>query len=480
MLLSSVIIILQETLEVALLVSVLLVISHQQQNKSVWLLPGIFAGMVLSFLYAGYMVEISEWFDYVGQEIVNATLQILTTLSIVVCTWAAYKKRYAPIFLFCAAAAVALAITREGSETFLYLSGFYQQQEYFHTVIIGAAIGFSIGLSVGILFYYGLLSLPGKWRLGAPIILMALFAGNMLSQAAQQLTQADWISAIGTTWDTSGWLPENSIIGQLLYALVGYEATPSIAQLIAYAAGVILVLVFGVPRRRLFLGVLLLCSGQSLQAGTVIDKIYHPYVQPLEQELEYRMIHQDEQPSAADNTWFYQLAYGRSLNDRWFAEVYLVGEKSDDQSFDIEAYELEVKWQLTEQGEFWADWGMLFELEKEANEDVWEFATAVLLEKEWGKWSGSANFWVLNEWGSDIKNELNARLNLQARYRYSRAFEPAIEFYSGEDTRGLGPAFLGQIQLGNKQRLSWEAGVIFGLDSKSPNRTLRFLLEFEF
>jgi hypothetical protein len=232
--------------------------------------------------------------------------------------------------------------------------------------------------------------------------------------------------------------------------------------------------------RPLFLSLLLLWTGQNLTAGVVVDKIYHPYVQPLEQELEWRMIHQDEQPSAADNTWFYQLAYGRSLNDRWFAEVYLVGEKSDDQSFDIKAYELEVKWQLTEQGEFWADWGLLFELEKEANENEWEFAAAVLAEKEWGKWSGAANIWVLNEWGSGIKNELEARLNLQARYRYSRAFEPAIEFYSGQDTVGLGPAVLGQVKMGNRQRLHWEIGAIFGLDSNSPNRTLRFLLEFEF
>ena len=232
--------------------------------------------------------------------------------------------------------------------------------------------------------------------------------------------------------------------------------------------------------RLLFLSVLILWSGQSLEAGMVIDKIYHPYVQALEQEFEWRTIYQDRQPSAADNIWHHQLAYGRSLTDRWFAEFYLVGEKSDDQSFDIEAYELEAKWQLTEQGEFWADWGLLFELEKEANEDVWEFATAVLLEKEWGKWSGTANFYVLHEWGSDTRNELDTRLNLQARYRYSRAFEPAIEFYSGKDTRGLGPAFLGQVKLGNKRLLSWEFGTIFGLDNKSPNLTLRFLLEFEF
>ena len=230
----------------------------------------------------------------------------------------------------------------------------------------------------------------------------------------------------------------------------------------------------------LILSLLVLCSGQSLAGGIVIDKIYHPYVQPLEQELEWRMIYQDEQPSADDNLWLYQLAYGRSLNDRWFVEAYLVGEKSDEESFGIEAYELEAKWQLTEQGEFWADFGLLFELEKEANEDVWEFATALLVEKEWGKWSGAANVYVIYEWGSDIKNELETRLNLQARYRYSQAFEPAIEFYSGQDTRGLGPAFMGQVKLGNKQRLRWEAGAIFGLDSTSPNRTLRFLLEFEF
>ncbi len=255
MLLSSVILVLQETLEAALLVSVLLTISNEQWSKVSWLLFGICGGAILSYLYASNMVEISEWFDYVGQEIVNAALQVLTTLLIVVCTWAAYKSqrrgvtarqsqsnRYGSLFAFCAAAAVALAITREGSEIMLYLGGFFRQPEYFRTIMVGSSIGFSIGLSIGILLYYGLSSLPVNWRLGAAVFLIALFAGNMLSQAVLQLTQADWITASGIFWDTSHWLPEKSILGQLLYALVGYEATPSGAQLIAYAVGVILVL----------------------------------------------------------------------------------------------------------------------------------------------------------------------------------------------------------------------------------------------
>ena len=136
--------------------------------------------------------------------------------------------------------------------------------------------------------------------------------------------------------------------------------------------------------------------------------------------------------------------------------------------------------QLTEQGEYWADWAVLFELEKEHGADIWEFATGLLVEKEWGKWSGTANFFVEQEWGDDIEDELETQLGLQARYRYSRAFEPAIEIYSGEDTRGIGPVALGQVALGGKQKLGWEAGAIFGIGSSSPDLTLRFQLEFEF
>ena len=255
MLLSSVILVLQETLEAALLVSVLLTISNQQWQRITWLWFGIFGGIVLSFFYARFMADISEWFDYVGQEVVNASLQILTTLLIIVCSWALFKSQqfvtsgeqqreehFTSIFIACAAGAVALAITREGSEILIYLGGFLQQEEHFHTIVAGSSIGFSIGLSIGILIYYGLLNLPTRWRLLTPVILLALFAGNMLSQAVLQLTQADWIHSTRAIWDTSDWLPENSIPGQSLYALIGYEATPSAAQVIAYIGGMVLVL----------------------------------------------------------------------------------------------------------------------------------------------------------------------------------------------------------------------------------------------
>jgi hypothetical protein len=225
----------------------------------------------------------------------------------------------------------------------------------------------------------------------------------------------------------------------------------------------------------------ILCGAVSARAdGVVIDKIYHPYVQPLEQELEWRAILQNNQPVAADNLQLHRFAYGHSLGDRWFGEAYVVGQAADNDGFSVTGYELEAMRQLTEQGEFWADWALLFELERTTGIDSWEFSTGVLVEKEWGQWSGTANFFVAEEWGSDIANELDSKLGLQARYRYAPSFEPAIEIYSGENTRGIGPAVMGQIRLGIKRKIHWEAGAIFGLENQSPDQTYRLLLEFEF
>ena len=123
---------------------------------------------------------------------------------------------------------------------------------------------------------------------------------------------------------------------------------------------------------------------------------------------------------------------------------------------------------------------MLFELEKERSEDVLEFSAALLVETEWRRWTGTANLYGIYEFGDDIDNEFETALALQARYRYSREFEPAVELYTGQDTRGLGPVMMGSWSLGGARQLRWEGGVIFGLDSDTADQTFRVLLEYEF
>ncbi|MTI63850.1 hypothetical protein [Methylophaga sp.] len=217
---------------------------------------------------------------------------------------------------------------------------------------------------------------------------------------------------------------------------------------------------------------LLLLPAMVMADDLAIDKVYHPYVQPLEQEVEWRMV-------AADGDHLQRLGIGQSLNDRVFIEGYLLAAEEGD-TFRLEGYELETRVQLTEQGEYAVDWGVLVELEKAHQEDEWELATALLMEKQWGRWVGAANLWLEYEWGDEIRDEFESAVALQTRYRLSPEFEPAIEFYGGENTRALGPVAMGDLRFGAGKKLHWETGVLFGLSKKTPDATLRLLAEYEF
>ena len=214
--------------------------------------------------------------------------------------------------------------------------------------------------------------------------------------------------------------------------------------------------------------------------GLAIDKVYHPYVDALETEIEYRLV---DIGSGASATWAeqkHQLAIGRSFAEKWFAEVYLIGEKYTGEGLDLEAFEIELKRQLTEQGEYTFDAGLLFEYENEYEEDIQELTAALLLEKEVGRWSAAFNLHLIYEWGDGIDNEFETALSMQTRLRGSRVFEPGIELYLGQDTQGIGPVIQGTFNTGPRKSLHWEAGLIFGLIDETPDQTFRFLLEYEF
>ena len=225
---------------------------------------------------------------------------------------------------------------------------------------------------------------------------------------------------------------------------------------------------------------MIMFSSAAMADGIVVDKVYPPYVIRLERELELRSIVRNDDDDKLDGEQLYRLGFGWSWSDRLFSEIYVIGANTSDESFRIEAYEIETKWQLTEQGEYWADWGLLFELEKVRDINAWEYSTRMIVLKEWNRWVTTANLSLRYEWGEEIANEWETALALQGRYRLMRGFEPALEFYGGQNSKGLGPVFMGNVRTGQKNKLHWEVGVIFGLDNESANQTFRGLLEFEF
>jgi hypothetical protein len=227
----------------------------------------------------------------------------------------------------------------------------------------------------------------------------------------------------------------------------------------------------------IFLSISLVMSSIVYADGVVVDKVYHPYVLPNEREVEWRLFSHRE---SNNNKLAQRLAYGQSVNENLMLEFYLVGERDSNNDFDIVSYELEARWMLTEQGEYWADWGLLFEIEKETEQKNWEVTSGILVEKEFGRTSLTLNAFMIYEWGKTLKSELETEFRLKYRYRYIEQFQPAIEVYLGEDYLGIGPAFMGLQRFNAQKQLKWEVGFITGMDSRSKGHVLRVAVEYEF
>jgi high-affinity iron transporter len=239
MLLNSVVIILREVLEAALVLSVLLAVSRILSVNLRWVPIAIIGGVIGSVAFGLNMQRISDLFEGVGQEVVDALIQYAVFVTLAGCIFeivrrnrcALFEGRLLPLLM---TVAVALAMTREGSEILVYITGFWHMDNFLYGVGVGSLLGACIGMSVGVLFYYALLSQPTHRALWLSIGLLSLIGAGMCGQATQLMIQADWISAAGPLWDTSGILPEDSLPGQLLYALLGYEASPSAREVAIY------------------------------------------------------------------------------------------------------------------------------------------------------------------------------------------------------------------------------------------------------
>lgn len=245
MLLSSVIIILREVLEAALLLSILIALSRQLGFNLKWIGWSLLFGLVGSILYGINTDIVSEWFEGVGQEVVNALMQIIIYFLLVfylaiVTQFLHQQKMSNALLAFLMIVISTLAITREGSEIILYFFSVSRNDNHFLVVLIGMTIGASIGVSIGLLFYYLLINLKKQWSFVLGMGLLILVAAAMVSQATLLLIQADWLPAQLPLWDTSEWLSERSALGQLLYALIGYEATPTALQFSLYLSGFII------------------------------------------------------------------------------------------------------------------------------------------------------------------------------------------------------------------------------------------------
>ena len=226
----------------------------------------------------------------------------------------------------------------------------------------------------------------------------------------------------------------------------------------------------------IFVVFMAMCTSAQADNFTV-DKVYQPYVLPFEREFEWRLTSRQNDNG---NVLMQRFSFGHALSEFVILEAYIVGARDENENFGVEGYELELRWMITEQGRYWADWGTLFELEKQHNTNDWEVKAGLLTEKEFGQFSLTTNVTLVYEWGETVANEWESEFKAKFRYRWLPEVQPGVEVYVAEDFIGVGPAFMGIKRFDRQKQLKWELGFIAGLNGDNKDHTLRMSLEYEF
>lgn len=227
--------------------------------------------------------------------------------------------------------------------------------------------------------------------------------------------------------------------------------------------------------KALLLTIFIACN--AFADGMVVDKVYHPYVTANEREFEWRFMSSQTETS---NLLTQRFGYGHAIWEVVAIEFYALGNRDEQNNFEMSGFEIESRWMLTQQGQFWADWGAVFEFEKQKALDNYEASLGVIFEKEFGRTSLAMNLFAIHEWGVTVESEWESEFRLQYRYRFLPSLQPSIEIYSGEDFFGIGPGFMGVYRIEGQQQIKWDAGFITEVAHSGKNHTFRFAIEYEF
>jgi high-affinity iron transporter len=238
MFLNAIVIVAKEVIESAMVTCLLIALVRLFALPRSPTLFGFALGITLATLYGNSIDVITPWWDYRGQELVMVAVNcLMIALILLLLTSTIDNERYMPLLI---SLLIGLSFTLEISEIGIYVSAYRNKPELLSSAITGSVIGACIGISLAVLVFYTLMRLNPGTSIRVIRILFALLAGGLLSQSVQLLSQVDLLSGQTPVWDSSVLLSEDSIVGQLMVALLRYEARPTWLQVIAYTGGIAL------------------------------------------------------------------------------------------------------------------------------------------------------------------------------------------------------------------------------------------------
>ncbi|UCC20916.1 MAG: FTR1 family protein [Promethearchaeota archaeon] len=251
---------LEATLVVVILLLYLKKTKQRRYNKYVFIgailaiISSILFAIVFSIVYGGFSGILEELFE--GYTFIISGIFIITLIF-----WVSKEgpKMRAHLEekveesiktnkIFSISILTYIIIIREGIELVLLLSGTSSIASISQIVsIIGSVIGLGIAVIIGILTFYGIRTINLSKFFKITNIILIFFAAGLITYGIHELIEAGVVNPlINEVWNIKHILPESfpdgnpatpewlEIIGSLLKALFGYNANPSLLEIIVY------------------------------------------------------------------------------------------------------------------------------------------------------------------------------------------------------------------------------------------------------
>lgn len=258
---------LREGLEAALIIGIVLgAVSKIRRNDlapAVWL--GTWSAIIVSILTAFILTSFGMSLEETAEQIFEGiTMLIAAGILTWMIFWMGKQARFLKSELEAgvnkAAASTGrravfwlafLAVVREGVELAIFVTAafFAGDQSQVTTNIIQTLAGTILGLGTAALLGWTLFATTVRLDLRRFFqvtgILLILFAAGLVAHGVHEFNEVGWIPAVVEhVWDVNAILDETSVAGQLLRTLFGYNGNPSLTEMIAYFAYLMVVSIF--------------------------------------------------------------------------------------------------------------------------------------------------------------------------------------------------------------------------------------------
>ena len=242
---------LREGLEALLITGILLGLvtrlGRPDARRHVWagFLAAVVASVALGFVVQRYLLDAfesrggGEWF-----ELVAALAAVLVLTYMVAWMWKHTRELMTTVReqvqgLLTRGALLGIvfltfaSVIREGLEVVLFYGALATRATPFDLAWSGL-----VGFAASAVLVYAILRGAGKVDLqkffGVTGILLVFVAAGLLVHGVSAMMGLGLLPPAPAIWDTSGVLPDDSAVGRVLHALVGYAATPTLLQAVLY------------------------------------------------------------------------------------------------------------------------------------------------------------------------------------------------------------------------------------------------------